>query len=62
MAVRLVLRAGAALLPINIFGCLILISVSVSVRPRAMLRQEGLGKLKIFSDLFGTRTNYLPGL
>jgi hypothetical protein len=30
------------------------------VDPRAIARLEGTGKLKIFNDLIGTRTRYLP--
>jgi hypothetical protein len=58
MAVKLsALRAGSPLPP-EIF--LVLISVRGRVDPSAILRLEGLGKLKKKIHLIGTRTRDLP--
>jgi hypothetical protein len=62
MAVRLsALRTGRALLPRNIIfsasGTHFCYSLS---EPQGLVRPEGLGKLKKFIHLFGTRTRNLP--
>jgi hypothetical protein len=57
MAVRLsALRAGSSLSPETSSGTYFCWRLS---KPQAMVQLEGLGKLKQFSYLVGTRTRYL---
>jgi hypothetical protein len=62
MAVRLsALRTGRALLSRNIiFRLLVLISVRDLSKPQALVRLEGLGKLKTFIQFIASRTRDLP--